>query len=110
VSDTVAGFLRVGETPGIEGETFNLGSGSEIRVGDLAEEIIALVGRPVEIVIDEARLRPEKSEVQRLLSDNRRAGERLGWQPRVSLRQGLKETIAWIEKNIRLYRPGRYQV
>jgi dTDP-glucose 4,6-dehydratase len=110
VTDTVAGFLRVGETPGVEGETFNLGTGSEVRIRDLAEEIISLIGRPVEIVVDEARLRPEKSEVQRLLSDNSLARERLGWQPAVPLKQGLKETIAWIEKNIHRYRPGRYQV
>jgi dTDP-glucose 4,6-dehydratase len=110
VTDTVAGFLRVAETPGVEGETFNLGTGFEVRVGDLAEEIISLIGKPVEIVVDEARLRPEKSEVQRLLSDNSLARERLGWRPVVPLRQGLKETIAWIEKNIYRYRPGRYQV
>jgi dTDP-glucose 4,6-dehydratase len=110
VSDTVAGFLRVAETPGVEGETFNLGTGSEVRVGDLAEEIIALIGRPVEIVLDAARLRPEKSEVQRLLSDNRLARERLGWEPAVGLRQGLKETIAWIKAHLDLYRPSRYQV
>jgi dTDP-glucose 4,6-dehydratase len=110
VSDTVAGFLRVAETPGVVGETFNLGTGSEVRVGDLAEEIISLIGRPVEILIDSARLRPEKSEVQRLLSDNRLARERLGWQPAVPLRRGLKETITWIQKNIHLYRPGKYQV
>lgn len=110
VTDTVAGFLRVGEAPGVEGETFNLGTGSEVRVRDLAEEIISLIGRPVEIVVDEARLRPEKSEVQRLLSNNSLARERLGWQPVVPLRQGLKETITWIEKNIHRYRPSRYQV
>lgn len=110
VSDTVAGFLRVAETPGVEGETFNLGTGSEVRVGDLAQEIIALIGKPVEIVIDAARLRPEKSEVLRLLSDNRLAQQRLGWQPRIALRHGLRETIAWIEQHLQLYRPGRYQV
>lgn len=110
VSDTVAGFLRVAEVPGVEGETFNLGTGSEVRIGDLANEIISLIGKPVEISVDAARLRPQKSEVQRLLSDNRLARDRLGWQPIVSLRQGLKDTIAWIEQHPNLYRPGKYQV
>jgi dTDP-glucose 4,6-dehydratase len=97
--------LRVAETPGVEGETFNLGTGFEVRVGDLAEEIISLIGRPVEIIKDNARLRPEKSEVQRLLSDNSLARQRLGWQPAVSLRHGLKETLAWIEQHLDLYQP-----
>jgi NAD dependent epimerase/dehydratase len=110
VSDTVAGFLRVAETPGVEGETFNLGSGSEVRIGDLAQEIIAQIGRPVRIELDAARLRPEKSEVQRLLSDNRLARERLGWVPQVTLAQGLAQTIDWIRQHPDAYRPDRYQV
>jgi nucleoside-diphosphate-sugar epimerase len=110
VSDTVAGFLKAAEVPGLEGGTFNLGTGSEVTVGDLAGEIIALVGRPVEIVVDSARLRPEKSEVQRLLSDNRLAKERLGWQPVVNLTEGLKRTIAWVAANLDRYQPTQYQI
>jgi len=110
VSDTVNGFLRVAETPGVEGETFNLGSGSEVRIGDLAEQIITLVGRPVQIEIDPERLRPEKSEVQRLLSDNRLARRRLGWQPQVSLAEGLQQTILWVKNNLNRFQPKRYQV
>ena len=78
VSDTVSGFLKTAEVPDIEGETFNLGSGREIRIGDLAQEVISIVGKPVKIVVDSNRLRPEKSEVQRLLSDNTRAKKVLG--------------------------------
>jgi dTDP-glucose 4,6-dehydratase len=110
VSDTVDGFLKAAEVPGVEGETFNLGTGSEVTVGDLAREIIALVGRPVEVVVDPARLRPEKSEVQRLLSDNRLARERLGWQPVVNLPEGLQRTITWIAAHIDRYQPTQYQV
>jgi dTDP-glucose 4,6-dehydratase len=110
VEDTVDGFLRVGERPGVDGETINLGSGSEVSIGKLAEAIIALIGKPVKIEIDDSRLRPEKSEVQRLLSDNRLARERLGWQPQVDLQEGLQRTIAWIRQNLRLYHPERYQV
>jgi dTDP-glucose 4,6-dehydratase len=110
VSDTVEGFLKAAEVPGVEGETFNLGTGSEISVGELAREIIALVGRPVEMAVDPTRLRPEKSEVQRLLSDNRLAKERLGWQPRVALPEGLQRTIAWVAEHLDRYRPDQYQV
>ena len=85
VADTVAGFLQVGQTSGVEGETFNLGSGEEISIGDLAQQVLTLIGRDVKITIDAERLRPEKSEVQRLLSDNRLARERLGWQPTVQI-------------------------
>jgi NAD dependent epimerase/dehydratase len=110
VADTVDGFLKAGETPGVEGETFNLGTGQEVSIGELAGEILRQVGRPVRIEIDPVRLRPEKSEVQRLLSDNRLAGERLGWQPQVSLEEGLRRTIAWMRKHLDFYEPGRYQV
>jgi len=110
VSDTVAGFIRVAQVPGIEGQTFNLGTGTEVRVGDLVEEIIQLVGKPVKVEIDPTRLRPEKSEVGRLLSDNSLARSRLGWEPRVPLKAGLRKTIEWISDHIEMYRPGQYQV
>lgn len=110
VADTVNGFQRAAETPGIEGGTFNLGVGREIRVGELAEEIISLIGRPVEICLDSNRLRPERSEVQRLISNNSLAKERLGWTPQVSLREGLSNTIEWISDHMALYRPKQYTV
>jgi NAD dependent epimerase/dehydratase len=110
VSDTVEGFLCIGEAPSVEGETFNLGTGSEVSIGELANTIIKLVGRRVRIEIDTGRLRPEKSEVQRLLSDNQRAKERLGWEPHVSLHRGLENTIAWIREHLSLYHPEQYQV
>ncbi len=110
VSDTVDGFLRVAEAPGVVGETFNLGSGSEVRIGDLAQQVIQIVNRPVRIELDPLRLRPAKSEVQRLLSDNRLARQRLAWSPQVSLEQGLSQTIAWIKAHLDNYQPGRYQI
>ena len=110
VSDTVDGFLKVAEAPGVEGETFNLGTGSEVRIGDLAQEIISMVGRRIKIMVDSSRLRPEKSEVQRLLSDNTLARQRLGWQPSVSLQQGLQATITWISEHLDQYRSDKYQI
>lgn len=110
VMDTVDGFLKAAEAPGVEGETFNLGTGREVSVGDLAREIITLVGRPVEIVVDSSRLRPPKSEVQRLLADNRLAKDRLGWQPMVELSEGLRITLAWVAAHLDRYQPNQYQV
>jgi dTDP-glucose 4,6-dehydratase len=63
----------------------------------------------VEIVVDAERLRPEKSEVFRLISDNRLAREKLGWSPQVNLDDGLKITIDWIRAHLDLYQPGRYE-
>jgi NAD dependent epimerase/dehydratase len=110
VADTVNGFLRAACTPGVEGETFNLGVGEEITIGDLVKEILEQVGRPVQVEQESQRLRPEKSEVQRLISDNRKAKERLGWTPQVSLREGLGRTIAWIRENLDRFKPNQYQV
>jgi dTDP-glucose 4,6-dehydratase len=110
VTDMVAGFLKAAETPSVEGETINLGFGREVRISELAEMILAQVGRPVRIEMDTQRLRPEKSEVQRLLADNRLARKRLGWEPSVTLTDGLQQTIAWIRQHLDLYRPGVYTI
>jgi dTDP-glucose 4,6-dehydratase len=110
VSDTVEGFLKSAHTPGIEGKTFNLGTGVDLEVRDLAQEIIALIGKPVKVVVAPERLRPEKSEVQRLLADNTLAQQRLGWTPQVSRREGLGRTIAWITEHLDHYRPTQYQI
>ena len=110
VFDTVEGFLRAAETRDVEGQTFNLGAGSAIRVGELAAEILSLLGTQKEVRVDPTRLRPEKSEVQRLISNNSLARDCLGWAPQISMRQGLSETIGWISEHLSLYRPERYQV
>jgi dTDP-glucose 4,6-dehydratase len=71
--------------------------------------VIELVGRQVKIVVDEARLRPEKSEVMRLQSDNSKARELLGWEPKVGFHAGLEKTIRWISEHMDLYRVGIYE-
>ena len=109
VSDTVAGFLAAAATVGVEGGVFNLGTGQEIRIGDVVEKIVGKVGHPVEVVVESERLRPEKSEVLRLVSDNRLARENLGWSPQISLDDGLDRTIAWVRDHLDLYRPGQYE-
>lgn len=109
VTDTVNGFLRAAEAQGVEGGVFNLGTGEEISIGDLAQRIIRRVGRTVRITEDSQRLRPEASEVMRLLSDNSLAVQRLGWRPQVTLDQGLDLTIAWVRENLDRYRVGTYE-
>jgi NAD dependent epimerase/dehydratase len=110
VSDTVQGFLRIAQTEGIEGETFNLGTGQEVNIAELAQEIFSLMGKSPRLDVEPARLRPEKSEVQRLLSDNRLAKQRLGWIPQVCLRDGLLKTIEWISNNLAIFQSGTYQI
>lgn len=109
VSDTVRGFLLAAEAEGVEGQVFNLGTGAEISIGDLAQKIIQLVGKPVELIVDPERLRPEPSEVMRLISDYSLASKCLGWRPEVSLEKGLEHTMAWIRDHLDLYRTSMYE-
>ena len=114
VSDTVAGFLRAAQADGVSGKVFNLGTGREVWIGDLVEMIFNLAAefgiseRPT-LKTDAQRLRPEHSEVMRLLSDNRQARDVLGWSPEVSLVDGLRQTMAWIAAHLDHYRPGTYE-
>jgi dTDP-glucose 4,6-dehydratase len=110
VSDTVDGFLRVGETDAAVGNVINLGQGSGISVKDLVEKIISTVGRKVEVLFDATRLRPEKSEVDVLVADNARATELLGWEPKVSFDDGLAQTVKWISEHYDLYSPAEYAI
>jgi dTDP-glucose 4,6-dehydratase len=110
VSDTVNGFLCAAMAPGIDGKIFNLGVGKEVRISELANEIISLLGKSIEIKVDPVRLRPGKSEVQRLISDNTLARECLGWIPQIDLHEGLSRTIEWITEHLDLYRPHLYQI
>jgi NAD dependent epimerase/dehydratase len=103
VTDTVTGFLMIAQAQGVEGQTINLGTGRDIRIADLLEQVMKLVDRRVEVVIERERLRPEKSEVQRLISDNSFALEKMGWTPQVPFEAGLKTTFEWIRDHLALY-------
>ncbi len=103
VKDTVAGLIKAAEEPNILGMELNLGTGQEIKIGELAQKIIQKTGRSVEILVDPLRLRPEHSEVMRLISDNSLARKLLGWEPEVTLDDGLDLTIAWIKTHLDLY-------
>ncbi len=110
VADTVEGFLAAAVSPQAIGQVLNLGSGKEISIGDLARRIAQLTGRQVDIECDEQRVRPSGSEVERLLADNSRMRALTGWQPRISLDEGLRDTIAWIEANQGAFRQNTYQL
>ena len=91
-------------------QEINAGSGASISIGELADKILALVGRDLPIVCEDERLRPADSEVMHLHAAREKARALLGWEPRISLDEGLSQTIAWIRRHIHLYRPDVYEV
>lgn len=110
VSDTVGGFIKIAESQKAVGEVINIGSGCEISIGELANKIIKIVGKDVKIMVDKKRIRPAKSEVRRLWADNSKAAKILNWKPKVSLDEGLRRTIQYIEDHISSYKPDEYIV
>jgi dTDP-glucose 4,6-dehydratase len=123
IDDTVQGFLLAGHallaadsrepsavSRELIGHEFNLGTGTEVTIGQITHLILQILNKPdLKIIQDPARLRPEKSEVLRLLSDNTKAREVLNWTPTVNLEQGLTRTIAWISDHLDRYRIGVYE-
>lgn len=116
VKDTVAGFVAALNSDKGEGEVINFGSNYEISVGDTAQLIAEAMDAEIEIITDEARLRPEKSEVERLWADNSKAKELFGWVPtygnREGFKQGLQETASWFgeSQNLRNYKTDIYNI
>lgn len=112
VSDTCRGFMALADCPDAIGKTVNIGSNVEISVGDTLDLIRELMGRDVEFVYDDARVRPEKSEVFRLWCDNSLIRELTGFEPAVDLRAGLQKTIEWFVEpaNLAKYKTGIYNV
>jgi len=112
VGDTVEGFLACLHGTGVEGATLNLGTGREISVGDLVGLIASRMGAEVRVELDRDRLRPDASEVERLLADNSRMRALTGWAPRVSLEEGIDRTIRWFSEpaNLARYKTGLYNV
>jgi dTDP-glucose 4,6-dehydratase len=112
VKDTVEGFIKIAEADNSVGKVINIGSHFEISVGDLTNLIAKLMSIEIEIETDERRQRPQKSEVERLWADNKKARELLGWSPKCTLEEGLKETIEWFSnpENLRFYKPDIYNI
>jgi len=110
VLDTAEGFLKAAECEKAIGEEINLGTGQEISIGELAKKIAATIGRDITIRLADERIRPYKSEVQRLLSNNYKAKELLGWEPRTGLEEGLAETLEWVGQRFAMYDPDSYRI
>jgi NAD dependent epimerase/dehydratase len=112
VEDTCRGFKAIAEMEGGEGEVFHIGSNHEIAVGDLFQLIAEIMGSKAKIVADQARFRPEKSEVQRLRCENSKLRKAGGFVPQVSLREGLERTVRWFTQpeNLRRYKGDLYNV
>jgi NAD dependent epimerase/dehydratase len=108
VADTVEAFVRIGDCPAAVGRVVNIGSGRELSIGELVERIEAVLGRRAPVEREEERVRPPASEVERLCADARLAGELFGWEPQVSLDEGLAATAEWIGGHLDRYRVGAY--
>lgn len=110
VKDTAAGFIAIAESDKTIGQEINIATQREISIGDLAKEIIAQINPDAKIVCDEQRLRPEKSEVNRLLGANAKIKELTDWKQQYTFEQGIAETIAWIRQNMAAYKTDIYNV
>lgn len=109
VTDTADGFVRAA-TADVVGEELNLGTGTAVSIGELVELVFKIVGKRLPVVTDEQRVRPAKSEVLTLLAANGKSKARMGWEPRVTLEQGLAHTISWVKENLNAFRPSEYTV
>jgi dTDP-glucose 4,6-dehydratase len=116
ITDTVSGIIATAESDQSVGEIINIGSNYEISIGETVQLISELMGASIEIETDQVRIRPEKSEVERLWADNSKAKRLLGWEPkyagRTGLRRGLSKTIAWFtdHSNLVAYKANLYNI
>ncbi len=110
VKDTAAGFIAIAESERTIGEEINIATGRELSIGDLAGTIIRQINPKAEIVCEQQRLRPEKSEVSRLLGSNAKIKELTDWKQQYTFEQGITETIAWIRENMGRYKADIYNV
>ena len=110
VKDTVNGFIKIYESERTIGEEIKIATQHEISIGELAEELIRQINPNAKIVCDEERLRPEKSEVNRLLGSNKKIKELTDWKPVYSFEEGLSETISFFKDNMDKYKPDIYNI
>lgn len=110
VKDTVNGFISIYESDKTVGEEINIATQKEISIGQLAEELISQINPKAKIICDEERLRPEKSEVNRLLGCNEKIMRLTEWRPKYSLEEGLKDTIDFLKENLDKYKTDIYNL
>jgi NAD dependent epimerase/dehydratase len=110
VMDTAAGMIALAGCREAEGQVVNIGSGEERSIETTVRMLMTICGREVPVVCEQERLRPDKSEVNRLLADNRRILELTGWQSQFGFREGLERTVEWIGRNLNHFDPSAYKV
>ena len=112
VKDTVSGFIEIAKSDYTNGEAINIATQEEISVQSLAQKIISLINPNAKIISDDVRLRPDKSEVERLLGDNSKIKKLTNWNPNHTLDQGIIETINWFrdKKNLSKYKSNIYNI
>lgn len=112
VKDTARGFIEIAKSSNTVGQEINIATQREISIGQLAEELIKQINPKAKIVCDEERIRPDKSEVNRLLGSNKKIMELTNWSPKYSFEQGIKETIEWfrVKENLAGYKADIYNI
>lgn len=110
VKDTAAGFLEIALADGLLGEITNIGMQEEITIANLVKLIAQIIGTDVEIISEEQRIRPEKSEVERLFCNNEKIISNTNWRPAYNLEKGLTETVDWIRENLSYFKTNIYNV
>lgn len=108
VADTVAGFLSIADKPSTIGEEINISTGVETSIGDLADILVQKLNPAANIVCERKRLRPDNSEVERLLGSNKKIHSMTDWQPSIFLAEGLDRTIAWYRDHLHYFKKGTY--
>ena len=112
VKDTVNGFIKIAECDKLIGHEVNISTQNEISIGNLAKKLINIINPSAKIIIDNKRIRPEKSEVFRLFGSNEKLRSYVDWNQKYTLEEGLNETIDWFsnEENLKLYKSEIYNV
>ena len=110
VKDTAQGFIEISKSEKTIGEEINIATQNEISIGELAEELIRQINPKAKIICDDQRLRPEKSEVNRLLGSNKKIKSLTSWEPKYTFSEGLAETIEFLKQNLDKYKPDLYNL
>jgi dTDP-glucose 4,6-dehydratase len=107
-ADTAAALVAAAAEPAAVGRTIQLGTGHDVTIGEVVDRVAALLGKELEVELDDTRVRPAASEVERLISSPALALDVLGWSPKTDLDAGLRRTIAWMEQRTHLFRADEY--
>lgn len=110
VKDTANGFIEISKSDRTIGQEINIATQQEISIGDLANEVISQINPKATIICEEERLRPVKSEVNRLLGSNAKIKELTNWEPNYTFKEGIQETIQWIKQNMDAYKTDIYNI